>query len=314
MNPVYIIDHSNFCYKFRSVHKYAKKEVSGVDIDTSILVGYLRALKLNYIKDIIIVIDGTPKRSKDLLPSYKGQRSKEGDETLQVPRLEILQFLSAVGSIIGKNIKIVCAPNQEADQVISSLVHIITGNLPQRSKFISMCNTYSISEDKCLRYIKDYITNELDLSMYDSAVIGTTDSDMFQLMRFEGVCIDSSTSGKVIAKQTPEAVHNLPPSAIALYKSIYGDISDNVPPINLDYPKDNLLKMLTKVRDNETLNSVINTIRTSNSEIAKKIRKDQASFERNLEITKLDFYSFPIQISFPSYDIRTTIDKYGLRL
>ena len=44
--------------------------------------------------DIMIVLDGIPKMSLELLPSYKGQRLKEHDDECGVPKHELIQFLT----------------------------------------------------------------------------------------------------------------------------------------------------------------------------------------------------------------------------
>ena len=149
MKQVYIIDFSNFAYKFKSVYTYAKQNVNGVTIDTSVLVGFIRCLKANLAEDIIIVLDGVPEQSKKVLPSYKGQRMHDDlSLSIGVPKLEVVKFLTKIGSLIGKNIKVVCSPGQETDEVVSSIVHHITGNLPPRATFIDKLNSRELSSDR----------------------------------------------------------------------------------------------------------------------------------------------------------------------
>ena len=326
---MYLIDNSNFCYKFRSVYSWAKKEVNGVLVDTSVLVGYIRSLKSNLFDNIVIVLDGVPVQSLDSLQGYKGQRSKEKDGIgLGVPYLEVVKFLSKIGSLIGKQVQVVCAPQQEADQVISSICHLVTNNLPPRASFIEMLNTKELSSDRVLKYldVPELRKHKLDVSASTSVVIASTDADMLQLQRFDGVCVDTSTSGKQVSHvTTAKAVCDLPPAAVPLYKAIYGDVSDNIPPIGLKhYTKEHVCKVLSKVSGAKTAESFHKFINSGPIEgldinlqkiaTAIAVEKKVQDFNRNWDVTFLKFYSTPFVLNFDDYDINDTIKKYGLRI
>ena len=317
---LYVIDNSNFCYKFKSVYTYAHTDVSGIELDTSVLVGYLRALKQNIATDICIVLDGVPKASLDLLPSYKGHRSKEDSNTIGVPRLEVIHFLTGIGKILNKNIFVVCAPCQEADQVISSIVHLITGNTPRRKSLLDTVNTIPLNQDRVLRYLDGNVTVEKpDFSDYDSVIIGTTDSDMHQLLRYDNVFMDSSTSGKAVYRdKTPKAVHHLNPNAMIIYKAIFGDDSDNVPALSLKN-KEAIIKWLDKnitTRDDvdRFIEDVDNGLKYNSLTQAIITSGQKRGFMRNLAVVKLDYYSEPIMVTCPSYNVLETIEKYGLKV
>lgn len=174
---MYLIDNSNFCYKYKSVHSYAQTVVNGVSVDVSVLAGYIKSLKINPFDDIYIVLDGVPTESLAILPGYKGQRNKESDDRVFVPKLEVAQFLSKIGACVGKNIKLVCAPGQEADQVISSIVHLATNNLPPRWQFASQLRSKGLNEDRVLAYL---LKGNPKLTPFKATnehiIIGTTDS------------------------------------------------------------------------------------------------------------------------------------------
>lgn len=320
MKSLYVIDNSNWCYKFKSVHKYAKKIISGVSVDISVLVGYLRSFKQMMQSDIMIVLDGIPKMSLELLPSYKGQRLKEHDDECGVPKHELIQFLTQIGTIYNKNISVVCSPGQEADQVISSIVHVITNNLPKKYKLISSLNRIPLSEDPYLSFLKNPVLSEVDLSEYDSVIIATTDSDMRALQRYHNVFIDTSTSGKCINDSlTADAVHYVNPAAICIYKAIYGDISDNVPKYDIST---DFIKLIDRsVKSDEDVQKFISNVETRTFDcsygsllrLLDKIDRFKL-FKTNIQVVNLEFYSMPLKVSYNNYDIKSTIEKYSLRV
>lgn len=325
MTPLYIIDNSNFCYRFKSVHKYAKIEVNNIKIDTSVLVGYYKALKSNMFNDIVIVLDGFPQESYNLLPSYKGQRHHDESEDLSVPKLDVLKFLTKVGTILHKNIRVVCAPLQEADQVASSLTHLITNNTPPRFSFINKLNQKSIESDRMLSYIKGYQSSPFDYSQYDSVILGSTDADWLQLLRYKNVYTDDSTTGKnVTDSKSADSVSQVTPLAIPVYKTLFGDDADNIPKLDIRLNKQVVLNYINNwVQSTEQLKqfSQCYLLNQDNPEWLKPIvswinqsLKNQQEFERNWAITYLGCYSVPQELQFPDYNIEETISKYRLRL
>lgn len=324
MNPVYLIDHSNFRYRFKSVHRYAQTSISGVIYDYSVLQGYINALRHCPFSDIIIVLDGYPKWVKDIYPEYKGTRNHDiNDNVLSVSLLEEVQFLTKLSSILNKNIRVVCSPMQEADQVISSIVHIVVNGLTTRYKFISSMQTFSIESDKFLNYLNsNVITHSLDLSLYNSVVIASTDADMQQLQVYKNVFIDSSMTGrKVSTVKTSDSVASLPPASIPIYKAIYGDVSDNIPPIQLKASKKEMYSLISKVSTREeviAIRSAVSTGKSTSSPIVDSIvskvlsESKSAEFLLNMRITLLDFFSIPLVIEYPNYSIESTLNKYNL--
>ena len=214
---MYVIDNSNFCYKFRSVHRYSKVLVEGVLLDTSVLTGYIKSLRANIFNNIVIVLDGVPLRSKAILPNYKGTRLNSENINLGIPKLEVIKFLTAVGPLLGKTINVVIAPGQEADQVISSIAHLAQyDKIPEDYQFLNSISYLPLDADKVLKYLN---VPELDMEPYypikENVIIATTDSDMAQLQRFSNVYIDTSTSGKAVTDtRTAKAVQSLNPYAI----------------------------------------------------------------------------------------------------
>ena len=226
-----------------------------------------------------------------------------------------------MGPFFKKNIQIVCHPGQEADQVISSLTHMYTGNLPRNSSLISSLNDRSFEDDKMLNYLitdNTLILKELK-STYDEVVIGSTDADMAQLQRFGNVYIDSSTSGKKISSNlTAESVSRVRPDIIPLYKAIFGDSSDNVPDIGLKSRRQEVLEYME--RNFKTFHDVEEFYESLVYERPSKfldlyylILPYRRDFIRNYDITCLKFYSFPYTVSFTDYDINQTIQKISFK-
>lgn len=328
MKPLYIIDFSTFVYRFRSVYTFARVNFNGVDVDTSVLYGFTKALRENPFQDICIVLDGVPSRSKAALPSYKGQRSKDEVPTyLSVPKLEVVQFLTAIGDMIGKHIFVVCSPLQETDEVIGSIVHRIKRKTPPRVGFISKLNTRDIKDDRMLSYLLrgNLHTIQVDLSCYDTAVIASTDGDFIQLQRWPGVSIDSSTSGKQVSSTvTSKSTSGLSPIATIPYKAIYGDVSDNIPPIGLTLNKTKVLEVLnTFIVDDEVLctfykaatTGIIGNLQLQLAQLAKCIYTTAVEeFKRNWVVAYLEFRSDPLLITFEGYDIEDTLEKYKIKV
>lgn len=326
MNQVYIIDFSNFAYKFKSVYTYARRNVNGVEVDISVLVGFIRALKANLADNIVIVLDGVPTQSNSVLPGYKGQRLHDDiAQFIGVPKVEVIQFLTKVGDLIGKNVEVVCSPGQETDEVISSIVHHVTGHLPARYKFISMLNTKAIESDRMLKYLtKVEVETEQYIPNYDTVVIASTDGDFIQLQRFPGVYIDTTASGKNISsKVTSKSTSGVTPIASIAYKAIYGDVSDNIPANKLPWKKEDVILWLNKGICVEEELMMFHKACTEGAamrdiylqKVADYIKENcSKQFEVNWTVAFLTFRSYPQKLKFPNYDIKTTIDKYKLKV
>ena len=119
---------------------------------------------------------------------------KESDENVYFSGVELIKFLTGIGEVLGKNIKVVASPGEEADQVISSVVHMATGQI-QVPK-IQIKGDITVDKRLC-RYARGLTTELLNIPQYDYVVIGSTDSDMAQLMECTKVAMDHSTIGEV---------------------------------------------------------------------------------------------------------------------
>lgn len=323
MQPLYILDFSNYVYRFKSVHTYAKVNVNNVEVDTSVLVGFVRSLKANVFSDICIVLDGFPEEHYKLLPTYKGTRNHSDSENLQVPKIETIKFLTKIGEKLGKNIFVAVAPCQEADQVASSITHIITGNLPKRSSFIDKLHQKPLSVDRFLLYLQYAQVDAVDFSKYDSVILGSTDADWLQLLRYQNVFVDKSTTGKeVTGYKSAESVSNCTPIAIPLYKTLFGDEGDNIPPISLKLNKSALLPLINKwcVSMEQLMQFKECVLRSDNPQWLQIISKELldnpkalSEFNRNWELTYLSYYSNPLKLDFPDYNIQDTAVKYRIR-
>lgn len=314
MNNLYLIDYSNFAYKFRNVFKYATRQVSNVVFDNSVCYGFVKALKSNISDNIVICLDGVPAQSLSILPSYKGQRNHDDDRnTISMSKRELIMFLTKIGSLLGKNVKVVCSPCQETDEVIASLVYYLKGGV-SNADFITSLNSRRLEDDPYLKTLsKDVVTSLYKPADFNKIVIGSTDGDFIQLQRFEDVYIDLSTScKKVLPLRESKSTYNTNPFAAILCKSLLGDSSDNVPTA-IKGNKAKLVETINKeVVDQSTLDLYYKGI--IDRSLLKEFSIDVKLFKINHDVTCLKFRSLPILLDYPTYNIEETINKYGIRI
>lgn len=327
MNALYLVDYSNWVYRYVSTYKTTRR-IGGVVYDVSTVHGFMRSLKSNPFTNINICLDGYPELSLTYLPSYKGQRLKEPNEGLVFPKRELIKFLTKYGELIGKNIKVVASADQEADQVIASQAFQICKKMnPLHLKMQNMMRK-SLKEDVILkRFISDdYKERDVVLEGYDTVVLGTTDSDMYQLLSIDNVILDNSTSGKSfnMGEYTPKAVDGVLPQAISAYKALIGDTSDNVPSLNLKMKKDELKKLINKNfleygSMRQFITDAMSGVKQKTKELQELadylIKTDQLTqLSINNKVTELCFVSTPYEIYYEDYSIEDTIKKYNLKV
>lgn len=327
MNALYLVDYSNWVYRYVSTYKTTRR-IGGVVYDVSTVHGFMRSLKSNPFTNINICLDGYPELSLTYLPSYKGQRLKEPNEGLVFPKRELIKFLTKYGELIGKNIKVVASAGQEADQVIASQAFQVCKKMnPLHLKMQNMMRK-SLKEDVILkRFISDdYKERDVVLEGYDTVVLGTTDSDMYQLLSIDNVILDNSTSGKSfnMGEYTPKAVDGVLPQAISAYKALIGDISDNVPSLNLKMKKDELKKLINKNfleygSMRQFITDAMSGVKQKTKELQELadylIKTDQLTqLSINNKVTELCFVSTPYEIYYEDYSIEDTIKKYNLKV
>ena len=201
------------------------------------------------------------------------------------------------------------------------------GKVPQTQRWMAdaVAREHAVKEDPYLaHYIEDECPLDLDTD-YNSVVIGSTDSDMAQLKALGDVFMDSSWSGSKIdySDNTPKAVHNMPPATIAVYKAFLGDTSDNVPAVVPTRRGKVIRELIIKYfQDEESFLNFCSAIRLGLNVPAgliclKKWVMETGGVEalrRNYAVTKLRFESTPLEISYPNYDVKSTIEKYKLRI
>lgn len=327
MKALYIVDFSNWVYKFKYTFNLGVKLEGGAYVDTSVLHGFNIAIKSQRFDDIIVALDGCPIRSLDILPQYKQQREHSKSDKMYVPKKEVLQFLTKLGEIHGKRVRVVASYGQEADQVIASVASIALGKVPKTQCWMAdvVAREHSVKEDP---YLSNYVESEFPLGLdtdYNSVVIGSTDSDMAQLKAMGDVFMDSSWSGSKIdySDNTPKAVHNMPPATIAVYKAFLGDTSDNVPAVVPTRRGKVIRELIVKYfQDEESFLNFCSAIRLGlkvpvDLICLKKWVMETGGVEalrRNYAVTKLRFESTPLELSYSNYDIKSTIEKYKLRI
>lgn len=322
MKRLYIIDFSNWVYKFKYVFDLTHDLSSGETINTSVLYGFYSSLKSHPFNDIIIALDGCPLLSQSILPQYKQQRIHSNSNQLFVPKREIIAFLSKLGPVVNKQIRVVGSYGQEADQVIASLTQYAIGKAraslfdPERK---------SLKEDPYLgKYVENLSPLQLD-SDYEMVVIGSTDSDIYALTDAPQVYMDQSWNGSRIGweKETPKAVCGLPANLIPIYKAFCGDVSDNVPAIvesshlksvrsiisQTMTTRKEFFDFCTKVRLNLPLSDAWRLL--ANWVVEGRGVKE---LRRNFSVVELKFEGLPQLLDFPTYSIESTFAKYALQV
>lgn len=356
MKTLYVIDYSNWVYRTMSVYNY-KRTINGISYDYSALVGFIRSLKALPFDDVVICLDGTPEQSLKVLPSYKGQRIKEPNESLSFSKSELVKILSKISTVdlplrrsfrskntsteygrLNKNIKIAYSAGQEADQVISSICYEVANNIypeknliPKQVMKFSNLSRRTADSDNLLKKFCPATSYSLDLSEYDTVIISTTDSDMYQLLSLGNVFIDMSISGKSLNNQvTPVAVHNLSPLAIPAYKTFVGDVSDNVPSLDINLKQTDLVKFISDNFSKGEFQKFYDAVCSYhyNRPYQHLIEPQWSSlfnhivstnqvkeFMRNYSVVKLQFYSTPYVLDYgDSYDIEKAVKKYKIYL
>lgn len=325
---LYVVDTSNWLYKFSAVFKRTTN-VNGVEVDTSALFGLVRAVKSSPFSDIVFVLDATPELSNNLLPSYKGQRDSDGLASNRVSFPTLVKVLSSLGKRFAKNVMVAVSPGQEADQVISSIAHLVTDSHPINSDLITELNhgVHTLDSDSATAKLSDGVTfGQVDFTTYDKCVIGTTDSDMYQLMRLKNVFIDTSTNGSkiVYAEEAPKAVHNIPYNCIPGYKLLVGDISDNVPSANVPSLKkhkliDFVIKYLNSLENCRKFIKDCSFGTSGTSDYDLVVKEIQAAnqvsvIKRNFKVTCLQYYSTPYILTYPEFNLEKVLRKYRIKI
>lgn len=326
MKILYLIDFSCYCYKFSAVYKVTRK-LGGIDYDISVPFGFIRSLKSNPFKDIVICLDAAPRINTNYIPSYKGQRLKEPNESMKFPRVELVKMLTQIGGEIGKNIKVVASEGQESDQVIASITYKVSGLVDDFQSMASSMISKQVREDSYLKRFSEGMEEKiLRLGSFDAVCIGTTDSDMYQLTHLPNVMVDQSTSGKSLnmGEMTPKAVKGIVPGAIVAYKAIMGDKSDNVPSLPLGLKDTELINNINKELNSPSkFHSFVKDLQLGVefnsrflSELANRIRATNTVSQliTNNKVTELTYISDPHIIEYPSYNIKETLIKYGLKI
>lgn len=327
MKALYIVDFSNWVYKFKYTFNLGVTLQDGSYIDTSVLHGFNVSFKRHKFSDIVVALDGKPIRSLEILPQYKQQREHSKSDKIYVPKKEVIKFITKLGDAYGKRIRVVASYGQEADQVVASLVHLALNKVSstRRSMSDKVSSTYNIKDDPYLCNLIDEVKPlELD-SDYDSVVIGSTDSDMYQLKALGDVFMDSSWNGSKIdySMNTPKAVHNMPAETIAVYKAFLGDVSDNVPALVPSRRGRTVRELIIKhLNSEEKFLKFCMDLRLGTPVESDLIPLKNWVLEyggsdllrRNYTVTKLMFESTPLELSYPNYDINTTINKYRIRV
>ena len=326
-NVCYLIDLSNFLYKYKNTQQVSRI-INGCSVNCSSAVGIIHSLKAIPYKDIFVAVDGYPLLFMQYYPGYKGQRSREPNECLYFPKRDLMQIIYGLGKRLKKNIHIIASPGQEADQVISSAALMSRGLVSPIAEKLSI-NQFTLDQDRVLKKLTEYChlktAEEVGINFrFESTIVGTTDSDMFQLCT-HGVYIDSTVSGTELNEGTvtPASVHNLPPSCIPAYKALKGDVGDNIPEVP-GIPKLSVLLGFIQryLCTAEKLNSFIKacqaggTLPRTLGVLRESIMsaKGLSQLKLNAKLTAMQFYSVPMVLVPNEDNFDEIVNKYQLSI
>lgn len=302
-------------YRYASAMNLSVK-INGVPVSTGVLYGVIK-----YVKSIqhptVFCMEGYPALFKSYYPQYKGNRSKEKDEEVQVPVFDIIACAQAIAEARGLYCKFVYSPNQEADQVIASLT---------KATFNRRLTLFGPAKPESDFYWKRYkklvpVKFEFPPDI-DSVLIKTTDSDMYQLIQ-PGVKIAKELSDNEGGTETPKAVKGIAYETIPVYKAMVGDVSDNIPNLVKDFPQKRLFKILDDViTDRVELDHFITATQVKEKyQGAEDLQRyllsegKLAQLKLNRKITTLDFYSMPWELRVPEeVDALSVIEKYKIKI
>ena len=162
-------------------------------------------------------------------------------------------------SFVGKEVKIACSPGCEADQVISSIVYGLHNKVMR-----NLNASQDLTSDWMLKKFQNWDKSPLALKdHYDEIVVGTTDSDIYQLLKFPKVHMSTRTNGSDYHdRTTPTAVKFCTPEQIPVYKALVGDISDNIPNVLQNKSKKTIDLVLEVLNSLDDLNKFITFLET----------------------------------------------------
>lgn len=293
---IYLIDLANFVYRYSATLNRVKS-INGVSYDVSPLFA-ISKLFSSRIADLYgLVLDGTPLMSSITNAHYKSNRNHEVSETLRFSLYDITSVAFAVAKSLKKDLRLFYHLGQEADQVVSSLVHIAANEF-DRSKDL----LYECSYDNRLRWLDKFQTQSIQTTEFISKdiILESSDSDFNQLLVYDKFYI-ASVNG-IVNNRTNRAVGFVEPFQVPLYKAILGDKSDSVFGCKFKgYTNPQVLDLI-KSTSKEDVDDIIQNVCMSTHKLASLIRDTcLRQFLSNLSVVQLRYFGTPMQaISTPA--------------
>lgn len=329
---LYLIDYSNWASRLTSTYKWSKSDIDGVVYNTSIMAGFADTFRSIPYTDIVIAIGGTPKRRQSLLPAYIAKRHHLNKGITTFPdMLSTLQFIVACGKQFDKNIRIVAVPNQESDEVISSIVHAFTHKLPTNATFIDSVVNKDFTTDPAFDYLTDFATGSAQhlAHNYDELIIASSDPDLAQLCRYPNIRVDMSTNcSKLRNAMTLTSLHGVLPLSSILFRALYAYTGEDTWETILPHrviPKDDVVTLINKhVLNDDDLITFYNacthripyTMPNPLERIAFFIHDTRrAYFTRNFNMVYQTWQCHPVFIDLKNIpDVDAIATKWGVRV
>jgi len=144
-------------------------------------------------------------------------------------------------------------------------------------------STYGVEADDLIGWFSMYFDN-YDKT-YEHVIIATRDRDLWQLIN-DNVFIYDPLDDKLINKNVCEQEFGVPPEKIVVYKSLVGDVSDNLVGVKGVGDK-SALKLIDKYGDIGTILNPDNKKEINKSKIASKALTQCESFELTNQLVRL---------------------------
>lgn len=293
---VFILDVFNYVFKYHFAHKDLSVIISGKEVPTGHLYGFLK--NLLFLKEhfpdsaIVLAIDGKDKSRSEINPDYKADRHHDIEPMDDMSLL--MNFCSLVDGVYA------CYDaNYEADDIVCSVV----------TQIRDLCNKHSI-----------------DKRVY----ILSSDKDMYQLITDTGNCKVSAvkkwgygdewyTKAEIINEDgVGEAFNGVAPEDLVKFRALTGDPSDNLKGYyrffkknaaiiaqNFDYDRDKKMLVLKSGRE----------MHQSWQKFLPKVLEDMSIFTTNYEIMLMkifDYELYPISQNLTETQIREVMDNLKL--
>lgn len=293
---VFILDTFNYIFKYHFSHKDLSVIISGKEVPTGHLYGFLK--NLLFLKEhfpdsaVILAIDGKDMSRSEINPEYKADRHHDIEPMDDMSLL--MSFCSLVDGVYA------CYDaNYEADDIVCSISRQIKG----------LCDKHNIEK-------KVYILS--------------SDKDMYQLITDDGPCTicavkkwgygeDWFNNAEIInVEGVLEAFNGVAPEDLVKFRALTGDPSDNLKGYYRFFKKNAAIIAQNFDYDREKKMLVLKVgceMHQSWQKFLPKVLEDMSIFSTNYEIMLMkvfDYELYPIYQNLTDIQVKEIMDNLKL--